>query len=34
MILGEAAFFAFFILAGFWFTKRALGPIGQISDTA
>lgn len=34
MILGEAAFFTFFILAGFWFTKRALGPIGQIPDTA
>jgi len=34
MIVGEAAFFSLFVLAGYWLTRRALGPIGQISDTA
>lgn len=34
LIIGEAVFLAFFILAGYWLTRRALDPIGQISDTA
>ncbi len=34
MILGEMAFLAGFVLAGYWLTRRALDPISQISDTA
>lgn len=34
MILGEAAFFVLFLLLGSWLTRRALGPIREISKTA
>jgi signal transduction histidine kinase len=34
MILWEVAFLVFFVLAGNWLTRRALSPLGQISETA